>query len=479
MRRLVRRTRLLLRRRTRGLPLSQYILVAAGLVLAVAIVLLSLWIGSYLRTSVSQGVATTASAGIESLIGHSLPGLQPSGAITPGETAALMDVFAIGNDAGSIRLLQMRIFNPDGTLFFDSGGGIGKIRVGRNFAVSRRGAVVTRSECLPVPGAAAGENPVDMIKVYTPLRRSASKEVYAVAELYYSAQTLSKIMFRAHVDVWILVGAVGIVATGTLYLLVDHASRTISRQRLRLAHNLAMSRALSDENHALHAASEQQRLDASVVNEALLSRTGSDLHDGPIQLLTLIILKLTHLASNTASPKLSASLKSSIELATDAMKELRDISAGLVLPELVDLNLRDAIRLAICRHEETTGTTVQQYVEGLPEFTMMAVKVCAYRIVQEALRNAHRHGAPSGRQVTATVHNDVLTLLISNPARPGSRSGEDGEPSSHLGLRGMRFRVEALSGTLHVDISGSSRTTVTATIPLGTHNVAAAALEPA
>lgn len=429
-------------------------------------ILLGLWIGLYLRNSIIEGVASTAAATMESLIARDLRDLQLDHNITDAERGKLAEIFAIGNEADTTRLLHIRVRALDGTVFYASAGGFSDTLESDEFARALKGEVVARLERLTQRASdAAGEHTISVIKIYAPLRRAGTHQIFAVAELYCGARSLTDILTRAQIDVWVLVGAVGIAATGILYVLVEQASRTIAGQRQRLAHNLALSRALADENHALHAASEQLRLDASFANETLLARTGSDLHDGPIQLLTLIILNLTNLTRDRPDDGIGRSLRSSIALATDTMEELRNISSGLVMPELGDLDLRHAIRLAVSRHEETTGTTVRQHVTGLPKTAPMAVKVCAYRVVQEALRNAYRHGAPTGQQVAAAVEDGVLTLSITNLARKNGIEEHLNAETTHLGLRGMRFRVEALGGTLRADI-GAPRTVVTATVPL-------------
>src|SRR5690606_11971659 len=135
-------------------------------------------------------------------------------------------------------------------------------------------------------------------------------------------------------------------------------------------------------------------LNANFANERLLAQVGSDIHDGPLQLLTLVILRLTRAAGMMAGKdgSESAELQATIQLATETMEELRNISTGLVLPELAPLSPEQSIELAITRHEEGTGTTVRRKIGSLPANTSMAIKICAYRVVQEALNNAFRHG---------------------------------------------------------------------------------------
>jgi signal transduction histidine kinase len=468
---LIRRSRLAVYRLARVLPLSQRFLLAAVIVVALAMIVLGNWIGYYLQTSITRGVAASAAASIDSLIAHALEGVSATRPLTAADGAKLDDVFEVGNDADSTRLLQIRILNLDGSVLYESLGGlIDQDQTEDLFAAARDGAVVSSIVNLPLEpiGPIAGHS-IAILKIYTPLHRPLTEEIFAVAALYYSAKSLQAIQFRAQLDVWVLVGLIGLGVIGVLYVLVDRASRTIANQRARLATNLTASRRLSEENRALHDASEQLRLNANFTNESLLAQVGSDIHDGPIQLLTLIILRLTKAAGVAAKPKgqTPPDLAATIQLATDAMEELRNISAGLVLPELATLSVKQAILLAISRHEEATGSVVKRELHELPDNTSMAVKICAYRIVQEALNNAFRHAGASRQLVTATASESSLFVSIANSAHGKRHHPATEDHTLKLGLRGMRFRVESLGGVLRADIGSSAMTTISAEIPYG------------
>lgn len=469
---LARRLRLAAYRLARLLPLSQRFLLAAVIVVALAMIVLGNWIGYYLQSSITRGVATSAAASIDSLVAHAFGNVSADRPLTADDRARLDDVFEISNNADSTRLLQIQILNLDGSVLYESLGGlIDQLQTEDLFAAAKAGAVTSTIANLPLePVGPIPGHSLATLKIYTPLHRRATEEIFAVAALYYSAKSLLAIQFRAQLDVWVLVGLIGLGVIGVLYVLVDRASRTIASQRARLAANLIASRRLSEENRALHDASEQLRLNANFTNESLLAQVGSDIHDGPIQLLTLIILRLTKAASitPTAASQPSPDLAATIQLATDAMEELRNISAGLVLPELEALCVEQAILLAISRHEESTGSVVKRELHDLPENTSMAVKICAYRIVQEALNNAFRHARASRQLVTAGAGGGRLFVTIANSAhgRRTHRTTED--HSLKLGLRGMRFRVESLGGVLQADIGASSVSTISAEIPYGT-----------
>jgi signal transduction histidine kinase len=78
-----------------------------------------------------------------------------------------------------------------------------------------------------------------------------------------------------------------------------------------------------------------------------------------------------------------------------------------------------------------------------------AIDRTAYRIAQEALTNAARHGTGSA-QVTIERRNGELRLTVTNPvAGPTAARSTGGH-----GLPGMRERVELLGGTLHAGRDG-------------------------
>ena len=91
------------------------------------------------------------------------------------------------------------------------------------------------------------------------------------------------------------------------------------------------------------------RLEAASSNENLLARIGQDLHDGPIQLVSLLMLKLTDpTASRSDSIGSSRVHDSTIEpLTKRILAELRNISTGLVLPELEGLTPNEILLLAV------------------------------------------------------------------------------------------------------------------------------------
>ena len=104
-------------------------------------------------------------------------------------------------------------------------------------------------------------------------------------------------------------------------------------------------------NISLQHASDRLRLESSLAGERMLATVGQDIHDGPVQLLTLLILRMG------GRPNLE-SQHANVVLAQQALEELRAVSSGLALPELATAGLDEALETAVARHENLTGTRV-------------------------------------------------------------------------------------------------------------------------
>ena len=85
----------------------------------------------------------------------------------------------------------------------------------------------------------------------------------------------------------------------------------------------------------------------------------------------------------------------------------------------------------------------------------------AYRIVQEALTNAVKHGAAAHARVRVVERDEQVSVLVSD-------DGQGFDPSTRsagFGLMGMRERTDLLGGQLSVQSTPGAGTTISATFP--------------
>jgi signal transduction histidine kinase len=111
--------------------------------------------------------------------------------------------------------------------------------------------------------------------------------------------------------------------------------------------------------------------------------------------------------------------------------------------------------------QSAAGLQVSVAKAGEPRRLENTVDQAAYRILQEALTNAARHGTGPA-QVELAFGEAALELTVSNPARARSAP----RPNGGHGLVGMRERATLLGGRLDVEsANGSFR--VRARLPYG------------
>jgi signal transduction histidine kinase len=453
----------------RRFSLTQRFLAVSIVVIACAMLVLGATISNIVRTNITTGVATTAAASIDTLVANAV-GTILSGPIISNEDRDRLDtLFEIGSDAETTRLVQIRIFGLDQRLLYEASDGVVDQVHSDRFVRARDGEVSSEVVELPLlpllPDGPVGSHPITLLRLYTPLHETGTGKVFAVATLYYSAKSVIELQSQAQLVVWSVVLGVGVLVVALLYAFVAAAERTIIRQARRLAANLVRSREQSDEIRTLHKTSETLRVDAIDANEQLLARVGSDIHDGPLQLMTLAIFQLTGSIKRAKMIEVT-DLRPTVALTSQAMSELRNISVGLVLPELSGLTLAETLALAISRHEGATGSVVGRVFVDVDRAVVSDVQICLYRVVQESLSNAFRHSAGLDQLVRAEENGGVILVEVSNARRPGTMDENDSPVRPKLGLRGMRLRLEAVGGNMTVEMR-EDRTIVRAQVPIG------------
>ncbi|GAA3112210.1 hypothetical protein GCM10010530_38800 [Kribbella aluminosa] len=121
-----------------------------------------------------------------------------------------------------------------------------------------------------------------------------------------------------------------------------------------------------------------------------------------------------------------------------------------------------------------TGFEVRLRRVGRPRAMDAACDLAAFRIIQESLTNATKHGA--GQADLSLVHDaTTLTIEVRNPVRldptvpDGTRPGQSGPADRAVGtgqgLIGMRERANAVGGSLSTDLGDDGVYRVDAVIP--------------
>ncbi|MFV2008587.1 MULTISPECIES: sensor histidine kinase [unclassified Micromonospora] len=111
------------------------------------------------------------------------------------------------------------------------------------------------------------------------------------------------------------------------------------------------------------------------------------------------------------------------------------------------------------------GLSVSVRTEGDLAAVSGAVDVVAYRVVQEGLTNAHKHGAEHRARVLIEVDANQVLVVVTNPVSGRSSDDRPEVPSGGHGLVGLRERVASVRGVVETGLSpGGYR--LAATLPL-------------
>ncbi len=374
-----------------------------------------------------------------------------SGGLSAASQAKLAETLS---DIPSVRQFDtLRIWSIDEVLWFDSGE---TAMSARHDAEDLREALAGRAiAVLEFPDEdEAGEPGISYpyIEIYAPIFAQSTRNMIAVGEIYLDARPLLAERADFERKVW---GAVGLATIGFLAMMF-----LIARQHRQLVLHIEHQREIAKQNQQLHEAAEAAWQSSGQAHEALLNHLGAELHDGPIQMLSLLAL-MKHVEPVAPANSLQ-------HVAGDVLADLRRISAGLILPELGDLSVRETLMLAISRHASATGTEVTQAFGPLPDHVDDLRKTCAFRIVQEGLNNAFRHGGAFGQHVTARMENRVLIVTVANGGNGPAENSQNKVSDRHtgLGVIGLRNRLKVFGGTLDAELGDDGGFVLSAQMPL-------------
>jgi signal transduction histidine kinase len=202
----------------------------------------------------------------------------------------------------------------------------------------------------------------------------------------------------------------------------------------------------------------------SIVEER--QRIARELHDAVTQ--KLFSLRLTADAAATLAvrdpSRAVEELGTVRRLAAEVADELRAIVVGLRPVDLAGDGLDVALRKQAELLDRVHGAAVRFSGGPVPRLTA-AAEEAAYRIAQEALHNALRHGSPSTVELRLGASGGAVRLEIADDGR-GFDPGPAGA-AGRLGLASMRDRARAAGGRLELTSSPGAGTTVRLLLPLG------------
>ena len=170
-----------------------------------------------------------------------------------------------------------------------------------------------------------------------------------------------------------------------------------------------------------------------------------ELHDQIGQLLTGLRFQLE--AAREAAP--SQPLTDALDVTSDLLRTVRELTLQLRPRMLDDLGLRPALEWQAKLFQSQTGIAVELELSLPPERFSSEIETTVFRMVQEALTNVARHSGASAAVVTVTAGEDALQVEIADRGR-GFDAATALARRDSLGLAGIAERVRLAGGELEI-----------------------------
>lgn len=192
-----------------------------------------------------------------------------------------------------------------------------------------------------------------------------------------------------------------------------------------------------------------------------------ELHDDLLQYLVALKIRGRLLADEPdAGKRLLAWTSQSVEI-SDAIRRVKRIITGLLPPELDRRGLMSALRAVFRDAAEVFGLTVHARFDRLDGELDAATALALYRIVQEAVTNAARHGQVSEATVSVTRTAEQVIAEIRDEGCGFELPDPEAVPvDGRVGLVGMRERAALIGGQITVRSAPGEGTTVRVEVPV-------------
>lgn len=455
------------------LSLSRQFLVASFPVLVVGMLVIGSWVGQTIERGVVNRMGGVTSLYVDSFVAPHLQQLLYTDVLDQAQRTVLDGLLA-ETPLGQ-RIVAFKIWDRTGRILYSTDAAM----IGRRFPIGEGLAqALTGNVHSEVSDLSQGENVFEnrkwthLIETYCPIHADKLGTVIAAAEFYQTTDELNVEIRAAQLKSWLVVAATMLIMYLFIVGIVRRGSQTIEIQRRQLNDKVTELSALAAQNAKLHSNVRRAAARTTDLNERFLRRIAADLHDGPAQDLSFALMRFESIAYVCGNCPPGAdgrnspgdSFREAHTALRSALAELRSISLGLQLPDLDRLRSDAIAGRAVRDFEEKTGAMVTLTTTSEQSETSTSVKITLYRLIQESLANGYRHGGGCDQRVDLTHADGRLMLTVSDKGVGFDPRQTDAK--EHLGLEGMRERVEILGGSFQLQTAPGQGTVIRVSLPV-------------
>ena len=234
----------------------------------------------------------------------------------------------------------------------------------------------------------------------------------------------------------------------------------------------ASEAAIAIENARLYQNLKDERDKLVVVEDEIRKHLARDLHDGPTQFVSAIILSLSLVKEliNPAPELALNEVNQTMSMAEQALKQLRTLLFDLRPVVLETHGLIPALELYTERLQETDNLNIHLNVEQEFERLTPKAEVAIFAIIQEAVNNAKKHAqaAQINLALQPNPARDTMAISITDNGIGFDVKAvtQNYNKRGSLGLINMQERTETINGTFRINSQVGHGTEVVLTLPL-------------
>lgn len=242
----------------------------------------------------------------------------------------------------------------------------------------------------------------------------------------------------------------------------------VADQELLMA--FAAQAAILIENARLFQQVVAERDRLLVVEEQVRRELARELHDGPSQLLSAIIMGLKFLKQVIVREpsRAETELEELERLTTQALHQVRNLLFDLRPVALETQGLGPALQIYTERQRDAAEVKLNVEADAFKTRFLPKVEAAAFSIIQEAVGNAKKHAHAQNIWIAAQRRDDHLVLSVRDDGRGFDIAGVEKTYAQrgNLGLLNMKERAELCQGKLTIESQLGKGTLVSFALPL-------------